>query len=112
MSAFIFPGVGHIYLKKYMPGIGLVGIALAGIGYLISKSLEIALQLTDKIQSGDVPLDAVTITELVSQQSTGAEAQLLDVATYVFIICWLIGVIDSYRMGRAQDKNNEEWIDK
>ncbi len=106
-SAFVFPGVGHIFLKKYLTGAVLAGVALVVISYLVSKSIEIALQITDGIQSGNVPLDVVSITELVSQQPTGTEAVLLDVATYVFIICWLIGVIDAYREGQVQDKKDE-----
>lgn len=104
LSAFVFPGVGHIYLKRYIPGVALVGVSLAGIYYSISKTVERSLQIVEKIQSGDVPLDVMAITELVSKQPTGTEAQLLDIATTVILICWLIGIIDSYRVGRGQDK--------
>jgi TM2 domain-containing membrane protein YozV len=107
LSAFLFPGVGHIYLKRYIPGMVLVGVSLAGIYYLTSKTVERSLQIVEKIQSGDVPLDVTAITELVSKQPTGTEAQLLDIATTVIIICWLIGIIDSYRVGRGQDKNKQ-----
>ena len=82
----------------------LIGASLAGISYVISKAVERSLQIVDKIQSGNVPLDVTAITELVSKQATGAEAQLLNIATTVISICWLIGIIDSYRIGRGQDK--------
>jgi len=104
LSAFVFPGAGHIYLKKYIPGVVLVGASLVGIYYLISKTVERSLQIVEKIQSGDVQLDITAITELVSKQSTGTEVQLLNIATVVIIICWLIGIIDSYRVGCLQDK--------
>lgn len=104
LSAFVCPGVGHIYLKKYIPGVALVGASLVGIYYLISKTVERSLQIVKKIQSGNVQLDVTTITELVSKQSTGTEAQLLNIATVVIIICWLIGIIDSYRVGCVQYK--------
>ena len=104
LSAFVFPGVGHIYLKKYVPGAVLVGVSLVGIYYLISKTVERSLQIVEKIQSGDIQLDVTAITELVSKQSTGTEAQLLNFATAVIIICWLIAIIDSYRVGCVQDK--------
>ncbi|MCX5870761.1 MAG: hypothetical protein NTY00_09050 [Deltaproteobacteria bacterium] len=106
LSAFVFPGVGHIYLKRYMPGVVLVGASLAGCYYVISKTVERALQIVGKIQSSDVQLDVTAITELVSKQSTGTEAQLINIATTVIFICWIIGIIDSYRVGRGQDKNN------
>ena len=103
-SALVFPGVGHIFLKKHIPGGVLVSTSCAAIYYLITKTVERALQITEKIQSGDIQLDVMAITELVSKQSPGSEPNLLSVATTVFIMCWLIGIIDSYRVGCLQDK--------
>jgi hypothetical protein len=105
LSAFVFPGVGHIFLKKYIPGIALVGASLAATYYLISKTVEKTLQIVDKIQSGDVQLDVTALTGLVSKQSTGTEAQLQDIAMLAIIICWLVSIVDSYRVGCVQDKN-------
>ena len=105
LSAFVFPGVGHFLLKKYLHGAALSGTAFAGLYYLIAKAVEKTLQVAEKIQSGEAQLDAATITELVSRQATGTEAQLLNTAAAVLLISWLIGIVDSYRVGRAQDKN-------
>ncbi|MGB5606402.1 MAG: hypothetical protein WBN51_07750 [Gammaproteobacteria bacterium] len=107
LSAFVFPGLGHIYLKKYMPGVVLIGVSFVAIIYLITKAIEKALQISEKIQSGDVQLDIEAITELVSKQSIGADAQLLNIATIALIICWLTGIIDSYRVGCVRNKNDE-----
>jgi hypothetical protein len=104
LSAFVFPGVGHLFLKKYVSGIALVGVSFSDIYYLISKTVEMALQITEKIQSGDVKLDIIAITELVSKQPIGTESHLLNIATAAFIICWLIGIVDSYRVGCVHDK--------
>ena len=107
LSAFMFPGAGHLYLKNYIPGVALIGASLVGVYYLITKSVESALEIAEKIQSGEVQLDASTITELVSKQTTGTESQLINVATLAIIICWVIGIIDSYRVGRVRDKNEQ-----
>ena len=111
LSAFVFPGFGHFVLKKYKHGIVLAGISFAGIYYLASKAVEKALQIAEKIQSGDIQLNAEVITELVSKQATGTEAQLLDVVTYAIIICWLIGIIGSYRAGCIRDKSDDVLLD-
>ena len=105
LSAFIFPGLGHIFLKKYIPGFVLVGFSITCIYYLISKTMEHALQIVDKIQSGSVPLDATAIADLAAKQSTGAESLLLNIASVAILICWIIGIIDSYRVGSMQDKS-------
>lgn len=105
LSAFIFPGVGHFLLKKYIPGVILAGAAFAGLYFLIVKSVETALQITEKLQSGEIQFDAATISELVSEQTAGTESLLLDIALAVLLISWLIGIVDSYRVGRALDQN-------
>ena len=105
ISAFVFPGAGHIYLKKYTPVFLLAVTSLAGTYYLISKMVETALQIVEKIQLGHVQADVASINQLLSNQSTGTESQLLSIATIAIIICWIIGIIDSYRIGRGQNKN-------
>jgi hypothetical protein len=112
LSAFVFPGVGHIYLKRYVPGILLSGTSFAAIYYLVSKAVERALEISEKIQSGEVELDVEAITEMVSQQSRGADAQLLNIATTVLIICWIVGIIDSYRAGRSREKNDDVLVNR
>ncbi len=112
LSALVFPGVGHFFLKKYISATVLAGAAVGGIYYLLMIMVERAVQITAKIQTGEIPLNVAGITELVSKQSTGAEAQLQNIATAIFIICWLIGIVDSYRVGRAQDKDIEVAADR
>ena len=89
-----------------------MGTSFVAIYYLVSKTVEKAFQITEKIQSGDIQLDIAAITELVSEQSTGTETQLINIATATFIICWLIGIIDSYRLGRVWEKTEEGLLSK
>ena len=111
LSALVFPGVGHLYLKKYKSGLLLAGASFAAIYYLVGKAAERAVEISEKIQSGAVPLDAEAINELVSQQSGGADAQMMNMATIAFAICWVIGIVDAYRAGRAQQKRDDA-VDK
>ncbi len=112
LSAFVFPGAGHFFLKKYISGVVLVGASFAGIYFLISKTKERALQITEKIQSGDIRSDVAAIAEIISKQPTGTEAQLLKYATAVLIICWIIGIVDSYRVGCVRDKHDEVLVNR
>ena len=104
LSALVFPGTGHFLLKRYITGVVLAATSFAALYLLIAKAVEKALLISEKIQSGEVQLDVAAITELISRQTTGPEAQLLNIATAVFVIAWLIGIIDSYRVGWGQDK--------
>jgi TM2 domain-containing membrane protein YozV len=104
LSALVFPGAGHIYLKKYISGVLLVGTALVALYLLMSKTMEKAVEISEKLQNGDVQLDIEALMELVSKSSSGADAQLLNMATLALIICWLIGVVGSYRAGSARSQ--------
>ena len=103
-SALVFPGAGHIFVKKYVSAAILGGASLAALYLIIANMLERAQQIADKIVRGEVSLDVAAITEMLSRQPVGNVSQLLDVAWAVLIISWLIGIADSYRVGRAQDK--------
>lgn len=103
LSALVFPGVGHVFLRLYSRGIVLAGVSFASLYYLVSTAVEQAMQITAKIQSGDVPLDVAAISDLVSRQSMGAVAQLQTVATVALTVCWVVGIVDSYRVGRTGD---------
>lgn len=107
LSALVFPGAGHFFLKKYFPGAVLACTALAGVYFLIAKTVERVLQITKKLESGEVQLDVAAILELVSKEPGGTASQHLNVATAVLISSWFIGIVDSYRVGRVQDKDAE-----
>lgn len=103
LSGLVFPGIGHLYLKRYVHGVILSGGAASALYYIVSGVVSTALEVAEKIQGGGVPLDIGAITELVSQQSSGAE-QPTNVAMIALVVCWVVGVADSYRQGRAYEK--------
>ena len=106
LSAFVFPGTGHFFLKKHIIGTILAGAAFASLYLVISRMVERALLVAEKIQLGEVQLDVAAITALISKQPTGTDTQLLNIAWTVLVISWLIGIVDSYRVGRIQDKSS------
>jgi hypothetical protein len=105
-SAFVFPGSGHFLLKKSVQGSLLAGVSILCIWALLSTALEKAQEISLKIESGEIPLDITRITDEVSKQVASGGTQLTDIATYLLLICWLVGIVDSYRVGWLQDKAN------
>ncbi|MGB5614139.1 MAG: hypothetical protein WBM67_15950, partial [Sedimenticolaceae bacterium] len=73
---------------------------------LISSAADMAMQITEQIQHGNVPLDVSALTELMEQQPTGGEVQYMNAASTALLASWLIGIVDSFRVGRAMDKGN------
>ena len=105
LSALLFPGAGHIFLKKYIFGAVLSASASAALYVLISNAVEIAQQIVEKIQNGEIRLDAAAISAMMEKQPPGTEALLIDIATLVLLVSWLIGVVDSYWLGKIQDND-------
>jgi hypothetical protein len=105
-SAFVLPGSGHFLLKKHVQGALLSGVTFLCIWALLSTALEKAQEISLKIQSGEIPLDISRITDEVTKQTAGGGTQLADIATYLLIICWLVGIVDSFRIGRLLDKDD------
>jgi len=104
LSALVFPGAGHLYLKKYITGAALVGVSCAGLYFLISKVADEASIIAEQIQSGAAPPDMATITDMVSKWSAGSQGQLLSNITVIITLCWIGGIIDAYRLGTKLDK--------
>ena len=68
----------------------------------MATTMEVAQEISTKIQTGEIPLEVSKIAEALSKQTGSAD--MANVATYLFVICWIIGIINSFRIGRLQDK--------
>ena len=110
-SAFVFPGSGHLYLRKTVQGGLLVIVSIACVTILLSIAMEKAQQISDKILSGEIPLDVARITEEITSHVATGGTQWADIATYLLLVCWLIGIVDSFRVGRLKDKADNS-VDK
>ncbi len=103
LSALVFPGTGHLYLKKYLSATLLIGTVLIAFYFLVTRAVEKAQQIAELIQSGEVQPDIASVTEMITKTPAGSEGQLLSIASTTLIVVWLIGIFDSYRVGRTQD---------
>lgn len=102
----VFPGVGHLYLKKYILGMLLSISAATATYFIVSSAVQTALEVVEKIQGGSIPLEVGTITELVSQQSR-ADEHSTNNASIALLTFWVIGILDSLRVGRIVEKVDE-----
>ena len=106
LSGLVFPGVGHLYLKRYLRGFLLAAGAAVVTYFLVSVAVNSAMDIAGKIEGGNVPLNAEDISALVSKASQENERST-DIATAILLALWAIGIVDSYREGRARDKAKE-----
>lgn len=103
LSGLIFPGVGHLVLKQYLRGSVLVLVAFTAFSVAVDRAYQRALTVVDRILAGDVPADTGSLADMVSNSTSGADSFIDNAAMIVLVACWLIGIIDSYRLGVAQD---------
>ncbi len=102
LSALVFPGLGHFFLKKPTTAAVLAGCAFVSLYWLVSAVEERTQRIIEQIQSGEVQLDTAAIAELVSKQAAAAETPMA-----VIVMLWLVAIIDAYRLGRLQDKKTK-----
>ena len=106
ISGLVFPGLGHLYIRKYIIGILLLATSGWAVYALTSTAIDIALEVVSEIERGNMAIDPATISQMVSKRSEET-GQSTSVPTWLLLASWLIGIVDSYRAGRVQDQVEE-----
>lgn len=103
LSGLLFPGTGHFSLKRYQRGMLFFIPALMSLVFIINYVLNKALSIADQILQSPIPLDAEAISQMIYPANGASEVFMLNLATWIFIACWIISMIDSYRLGKVAD---------
>lgn len=98
LSALVYPGAGHFFLKKYALCAVFSCTFSVPLYFIISEIVAKAENIVEQIKNGEIPLDIAAISESLSS----ANAQELNIKMYVLVIVWLLGIVDSYRIGRSK----------
>lgn len=108
LSTFVFPGVGHLYLKKYWRGLVIMFIALSGMGFMVWSASTSAFSHLDSImvnmQGGGSSLQDVLDT-VGSRAPTTSPYH--DAVFYVMVCLWIFAIIDAYKIGRRSEAKKE-----
>ncbi len=103
LSGLIFPGLGQISLKHYKRGIVIMLTVLVGMSVFIVKAVQHALGILEKIESQGGAISISTISNAATQASTTSGNLTFNLVLLLVIICWIIGVVDAYRIGKIKD---------
>lgn len=103
LSGLVFPGVGHLVSRTYIRAGALAISASVAMYVILSISVRQAMLVVDQITSGEVPLDS-NISELIAATSNAADDRTANFALLAFGLLWLIGIVDSWRLGAALDE--------
>jgi hypothetical protein len=104
ISALIFPGCGHFYLKSKLRGAAFALFASGCMYVLISYAAKIANDISDRILSGDIPLDINSLMAEITSQLNGSADETQNIAIFLLLGCWGIAIIDAFILGRKLAK--------
>lgn len=101
LSAFIFPGIGHIFLKKYTAATLFATSAFICSYLLLAKVVENTIQIIENIQPNKIP-DAGELHQLILSQLSQVDLISTNIISVILIVTWVIATIDAYRIAKYQ----------
>ena len=108
LSGLLFPGVGQFWLKHRVRGMALIIAVSGSLVVIVTKVVQQALALLDKIESEGGAVDLVAIANSAHASSYGDSA--IQCATLVLIVSWIVSIIDAYLLGRKMDLLDQDKI--
>jgi len=103
LSGLVFPGLGQVILKHYKRGAVLMLAVSASMLVILIKALQQAFAIMEKIESEGSVINLSTISNAATQAATTFEGTIFKLLLLLIIFCWIIGIVDAYRIGRKKD---------
>ena len=103
LSGLVFPGLGQVILKHYKRGAVLMLAVSASMLVILIKALQQAFAIMEKIGSEGSVINFSTISNAAAQAATTFESPIFKLLLLLIIFCWIIGIVDAYRIGRKKD---------
>ncbi|MDP2562050.1 hypothetical protein [Psychrobium sp. 1_MG-2023] len=107
LSIVVFPGAGHIFLKRYKTAALFLGIFGAAAVMIISNILSRAQLIADRIIAGEIPPDFTTILQEVAKQSEVYSSHHQTIISFSLLILWQLCTFDAYRCAKRPLNLNE-----
>lgn len=103
LSALVFPGAGHLYLKKYRTAGLLIVTSLASIYVIATEVIKQTGIILKEIEASGYTISPERITELSTQAANNANTTETSIASTLILVCWLVGIVGAYLSGRQAD---------
>lgn len=101
-SAIVFPGAGYFVVNKKVQGTIAFLITLTGLSIMMVEAYQKAQIIAEKIVAGVIPVDIQAIREQIVLTSGNLSPETVTYLSISIGAVWLFGIIDCYRIGRAQ----------
>jgi chemotaxis response regulator CheB len=98
ISALVFPGAGHLYLKRGARACLFLVPTLVSVVVFLNDAMEQATEIAGQIMAGTMSADPVAMAARLEQQGGST---LATVAATAIIACWIGATVDAYLLGRT-----------
>ena len=99
ISALVFPGAGHLYLKRGARACLFLLPTLVAVAVFLNEAMEQAGAIAAQIMAGTMSADPVAMAARLEQQGGSTLATL---AATVMVVCWIGAAVDAWMLGRAR----------
>ncbi|OGV97175.1 MAG: hypothetical protein A2W53_01060 [Nitrospinae bacterium RIFCSPHIGHO2_02_39_11] len=103
LSGLVFPGIGQVVLKRYRRGVVLMLIVLACLFIVVAKAVQQAFSVLKQIELAGGTINVDAILNVATQSSTNSDSIVFNSILLLIIVCWILGVVDAYRIGKKRD---------
>jgi hypothetical protein len=98
ISALVFPGAGHVYLKRTRRGLLFILPSVLALAYVFRQVLASASGIADQLLAGTLEPDVAVIVDKVSKLGE-LNSPMLSAAAYAIVLVWAASIIDSFIIG-------------
>lgn len=107
-SSLVYPGLGHVVLKRALRGLPFLFAATTGLGIIVVRSVRIALQITASYDPMSTPMDINQIITTTEQAMASIHTSSFNIPVMLLLISWFLGMIDAFFIGREMDRKQNE----
>ena len=98
LSAFIFPGAGHLLLQRYQRACLFLLAAAIAIYYIFSTILAVTKKVLAEVELSSNNIDLEAINTLVNKQLASVTDTGLVITCVVLVVLWLAAIVDIIRI--------------
>jgi len=103
LSGLVYPGIGQLVYHAYRRAVVLILLFSIAAYLYIEEVMSKYQPLVDKVKSGEIALDAQALTQEIAKNPIILDPLLVSSLTYTLLICWVVGIVDAYRIGIKKD---------
>lgn len=100
ISALVFPGAGHLYLKRGARACLFLLPTLVAVVVFLNDAMEQATVIAGEIMAGTMAPDPAAMAARLEQHGGGST--LATLAAGVMVVCWIGAAVDAWLLGRGR----------